>query len=232
MRVYDTPPDEQQTEGSRKQTKAAQRADLLHNNRSAANSLAQTIGAASSSTQEAQVERNASPPPLNERRSRQKAPQASQLRLARRRPEFFGQAHERRDLVQLPCSPRSDLAHAALNSAAAQALVAQELVKEQACFSQACFRFFAFFPARRGTGRGAHGRGCRGRSGPGRASSRGPPVGRAGRRPPCPNGAPLEIFGRVARREEAAGASRWGLGSENRPSRRWALNMGQLLPGI
>ena len=138
MRGYDTPPDEQQTEGSRKQTKAAQRADLLHNNRSAANSLAQTIDAASSSTQEAQVESNASPPPLHKRRSRQKAPQASQLRLARRRPEFFGQAHERRDLVQLPCSPRSDLAHAALNSAAAQPLVAHELVKEQACF---CFRY-------------------------------------------------------------------------------------------
>ena len=61
-----------------------------------------------------------------------KAPQASQLRLARRRPEFFGQAHERCDLQQLPCSPRSDLAHAALNSAAAQAPVAHELVKEQA----------------------------------------------------------------------------------------------------
>ena len=136
IRRYDTQPDEQQPEGSRNQTKAAQRADLLHNNRSAANSLAQTIDAASSSTQEAQVESNASPPPLHERRSRQKAPQASQLRLARRRPEFFGQAHERRDLLQLPCSPRSDLAHAALNSAAAQPLVAHELVKEQACFSQ------------------------------------------------------------------------------------------------
>ena len=141
IRYYDTQHDEQQPEGSRNQTKAAQRADLLHNNRSAANSLAQTIGAASSSTQEAQVESNVSPPPLHERQSRQKAPQASQLRLARRRPEFFGQAHERRDLLQLPCSPRSDLAHAALNSAAAQPLVAHELVKEQACFSQACFRF-------------------------------------------------------------------------------------------
>ena len=32
MRGYDTTPDEQQTEGSRNQTKAAQRADLLHNN--------------------------------------------------------------------------------------------------------------------------------------------------------------------------------------------------------
>ena len=40
-----------------------------------------------------------------------------------------------RSAVQPPCSPRSDLAHAALNSAAAQPLVAHELVKEQACFS-------------------------------------------------------------------------------------------------
>ena len=92
--------------------------------RSAANSLAQTIGAASLSTREAQVKSTASPPHLRERRS--------QLRLARRRPEFYGQAHERRDLVQLPCSFRSDVAHAALNSAAAQAPVAHELVKELA----------------------------------------------------------------------------------------------------
>ena len=219
MRGYDTPPDEQQTEGSRKQTKAAQRADLLHNNRSAANSLAQTIGAASSSTQEAQVESNASPPPLHERRSRQKAPRANQLRLARRRPEFFGQAHERRDLVQLPWSPRSDLAHAALNSAAAQALVAQELVKEQACFSTSCLLqiFCLLFFGEEGKGLGAHERKQGGRSGAGRASSHRAPVGRAGRRRPCPNGAPLEIFGRVSRREEAAGASRWGLGSEIAP---------------
>ena len=73
----------------------------------------------------------------------QEAPQASQLRLARRRPEFFGQAHERRDLVQLPCSLRSDVAHAALNSAAAQAPVAHELVKEQACFSDFLLAFFS-----------------------------------------------------------------------------------------
>ena len=103
------------------------RADLLHNNRSAANSLAQTIGTASSSTQEAKVESTVSPAPCMSDGATQKAPQASQLRLARRRPEFFGQAHERRDLLQLPCSPRSDLAHAALNSAAAQPLVAHEL---------------------------------------------------------------------------------------------------------
>ena len=156
IRYYDTQHDEQQPEGSRNQTKAAQRADLLHNNRSAANSLAQTIDAASSSTEEAQIESTVSPPPCTSDGADQKAPQASQLRLARRRPEFFGQAHERRDLLQLPCSPRSDLAHAALNSAAAQPLVAHELVKEQACFSQAaCFRFFAFgFSGEEGDGAG------------------------------------------------------------------------------
>ena len=158
IRYYDTQHDEQQPEGSRNQTKAAQRADLLHNNRSAANSLAQTIDAASSSTEEAQIESTVSLPPCTSDGADQKAPQASQLRLARRRPEFFGQAHERRDLLQLPCSPRSDLAHAALNSAAAQAPVAHELVKEQACFSQAaCFRFFAFFLLSGEEGNGAGG---------------------------------------------------------------------------
>ena len=154
IRYDDTQHDEQQPEGSRNQTKAAQRADLLHNNRSAANSLAQTIDAASSSTEESQVESTVSPPPCTSDGADQKAPQASQLRLARRRPEFFGQAHERRDLLQLPCSPRSDLAHAALNSAAAQPLVAHELVKEQACFSDFLLAFFFF---RRG-GEGVGGR--------------------------------------------------------------------------
>ena len=33
IRRYDTQPDEQQPEGSRTQTEAAQQADLLHNNR-------------------------------------------------------------------------------------------------------------------------------------------------------------------------------------------------------
>ena len=144
IRYYDRQHDEQQPEGSKNQTKAAQRADLLHNNRSAANSLAQTIDAASSSTQEAQVESTVIPAPCMSDGANQKAPQASQLRLARRRPEFFGQAHERRDLVQLPCSFRSDVAHAALNSAAAQAPVAHELVKELA------FHKLAFFFFRRG----------------------------------------------------------------------------------
>ena len=158
IRYYDTQHDEQQPEGSRKQTKAAQRADLLHNNRSAANSLAQTIDAASSSTEEAQVESTVSPPPCTSDGADQKAPQASQLRLARRRPEFFGQAHERRDLVQLPCSPRSDVAHAALNCAAVQAPVAHELVKELA-FHKLASDFLLFF--REGKGRGAHER-CQG----------------------------------------------------------------------
>ena len=208
IRYYDTQHDEQQPEGSRNQTKAAQRADLLHNNRSAANSLAQTIGAASSSTQEAQVESNVSPPPLHERRSRQKAPRANQLRLARRRPEFFGQAHERCDLLQLPCSPRSDVAHAALNSAAAQAPVAHELVKELAFHKLLQIFCLLFFPARREKGRKAQERRQCGRSGTRRASNRGAPVGCAGRRLPCPNGAPIEIFCRVARR---AGGGSWGL---------------------
>ena len=64
------------------------------------------------------------------------------------------------------------------------------------------------------------------------AARRSPFGGGAGGRLPCPNGALLEKNGRVARREEAAGASRWGLGSENRPSGQWALNMGPPWPGI
>jgi len=84
----------------------------------------------------------------------QEAPQASQLRLARRRPEFFGQAHERRDLVQLPCSPRSDVAHAALNSAAAQAPVAHELVKELAFHKLLASDFLLAFFCEEGKGPG------------------------------------------------------------------------------
>ena len=60
---------------------------------------------------------------------------------------------------------------------------------------------------------------------------------RAGRRPPCPNGAPLEIFGQVARREEAAGASRWGLGVRKLPletmgAKYGAAAAGYLAPGF
>ena len=149
IRYFHTQYDEQQPEGSRNQTKAAQRADPLHNNRSAANSLAQTIGAASSSTREAQVESTVSPPPLHERRSRPQSAAGEPTPLRRRRPEFFGQAHERRDLVQLPCSARWDVAHAALNSAAAQAPVAHELVKELA-FHKLASDFLLFFVGERG----------------------------------------------------------------------------------
>ena len=132
-------------------------------------------------------------------------------------------------------------AAALLSSLGSRSCCSQQRSSSTACRSRACerasllftscFRFFAF-PARRERGPGAHERRQCGRSGAGRASSHGAPVGCAGRRRPCPNGAPLEIFGRVARREEAAGASRWGLGSENRPSRRWALNTGCQAPGI
>ena len=108
MRGYDTPPDEQQTEGSRKQTKAAQRADLLHNNRAIcceftrANDWRRLVEQTRSASKE---HREPAQPTCVSDGANQEAPQASQLRLARRRPEFYGQAHERRDLVQLPCSP-------------------------------------------------------------------------------------------------------------------------------
>ena len=229
IRYYDTQHDEQQPEGSRNQTKAAQRADLLHNNRSAANSLAQTIDAASSSTQEAQVESTVNPLPLRERQSRPESAAGEPTPLSAPQAGIFRSG---------PRATRFGAA-ALLSSLGSCSCCSQQRSSSSACRSRACERasllqIFAllFFPARRGTGRGAHGRRCRGRSRTGRSSSHGPPVGRAGRRPPCPNGAPSEIFGRVARREEAAGASRWGLGSENRPSRQWALNVGAQRPGI
>ena len=168
--------------------------------RSAANSLAQTIGAASLSTREAQVKSTASPPHLRERRSQPRsaageptppsAPQAGILRSGPRATRFGAAAL----LFSLGC--RSCCSQQRSSSSACRSRAC-----ERACFSQAASDFLlAFFPARRGTGRGAHGRRCRGRSGTGRAPSHVAPVGRAGRRPPCPNGAPLEIFGRVARR--------------------------------
>ena len=203
--------------------------------RSAANSLAQTIGAASLSTREAQVKSTASPPHLRERRSQPRsaageptppsAPQAGILRSGPRATRF-GAAALLFSLGCRSCCPQQRSSSSACRSRAC----------ERACFSQAaCFRFFAallFLPEEGKGVPGAHERRQCGRGGAGRASSHGAPVGRVGRRQPCPNGAPLEIFGRVARREEAAGASRWGLGSENRPSRRWALNTGRPAPGI
>ena len=156
MRGYDTPPDEQQTEGSRKQTKAAQRADLLHNNRSAANSLAQTIGAASLSTREAQVKSTASPPHLRERRSQPRsaageptppsAPQAGIFRSGPRATRFA--------------------AAALLSSLGSRSCCSQQRSSSTACRSRACERasllftiklllqiFCCFF--REGTGRAA-----------------------------------------------------------------------------
>ena len=153
-RGYDTPPDEQQTEGSRKQTKAAQRADLLHNNRSAANSLAQTIDAASSSTQEAQVESTVNPTPLRERQSRPEsaageptplsAPQAGIFRSGPRATRFA--------------------AAALLSSLGSRSCCSQQRSSSTACRSRACERasllftsllqIFCFLPFRRGGGRG------------------------------------------------------------------------------
>ena len=144
IRYYDTQHDEQQPEGSRNQTKAAQRADLLHNNRSAANSLAQTIDAASSSTQEAQVESTVNPTPLRERQSRPEsavgkptplsAPQAGIFRSGPRATRFGAAAL----LSSLGC--RSCCSQQRSSSSACRSRAC-----ERACFSQAaCFRFFAY----------------------------------------------------------------------------------------
>ena len=234
IRYYDTQHDEQQPEGSRNQTKAAQRADLLHNNRSAANSLAQTIDAASSSTQEAQVESTVNPTPLRERQSRPESAAGEPTPLSAPQAGIFRSG---------PRATRFGAA-ALLSSLGSCSCCSQQRSSSSACRSRACERasllftscllqiFCLLFFRRGGKGGGVRAKGGSGRSGARRASSHGAPVGRAGRRPPGPNGAPLEIFGQVSRREEAAGASRRGLGSENRPSRRWALNMGRPAPGI
>ena len=155
IRYYDTQHDEQQPEGSRNQTKAAQRADLLHNNRSAANSLAQTIDAASSSTQEAQVESTVNPTPLRERQSRPEsaageptplsAPQAGIFRSGPRATRFA--------------------AAALLSSLGSRSCCSQQRSSSTACRSRACerasllftscFRFFAcFFFGEEGKGAG------------------------------------------------------------------------------
>ena len=156
IRYYDRQHDEQQPEGSRNQTKAAQRADLLHNNRSAANSLAQTIDAASSSTQEAQVESTVNPTPLRERQSRPEsaageptplsAPQAGIFRSGPRATRFA--------------------AAALLSSLGSRSCCSQQRSSSTACRSRACERasllftscllqIFCFFLAfRRGGERG------------------------------------------------------------------------------
>ena len=146
FRYYDTQPDKQQPEGSRNQTKAAQRADLLHNNRSAANSLAQTIDAASSSTQEAQVESTVSPFPLHERRSRPEsaageptplsAPQAGIFRSGPRATRF-GAAALLSSLGSCSCCSQQRSSSTACRSRACE---------RASLLFTSCFRFFAFFP--------------------------------------------------------------------------------------
>ena len=184
IRYYDRQHDEQQPEGSKNQTKAAQRADLLHNNRSAANSLAQTIDAASSSTQEAQVESTVNPTPLRERQSRPEsaageptplsAPQAGIFRSGPRATRFA--------------------AAALLSSLGSRSCCSQQRSSSTACRSRACERAsllftscllqifcLLFFSARRARarGRGAHERRQRAGSRKECASSRGAPVATA-----------------------------------------------------
>ena len=121
--------------------------------RSAANSLAQTIGAASLSTREAQVKSTASPPHLRERRSQPRsaageptplsAPQAGIFRSGPRATRFGAAAL----LSSLGC-----------RSCCFQQCSSSSACRSRACeraslFSQACFRFFLLF-FRRGGERG------------------------------------------------------------------------------
>ena len=73
----------------------------------------------------------------------------------------------------------------------------------------------------------AKGGGGRGR---GRVASRG--CGRRREAPTMPQRGTLRIFWRSRSAGGGSWASRWGLGSENRPSRRCAENMGPPWPGI
>ena len=124
--------------------------------RSAANSLAQTIGAASLSTREAQVKSTASPPHLRERRSQPRsaageptppgAPQAGILRSGPRATRFGAAAL----LSSLGC--RSCCSQQRSSSSACRSRAC-----ERACFSQAaCFRRVAcvFFAGEEGKGLG------------------------------------------------------------------------------
>ena len=128
IRYYDTQHDEQQPEGSRNQTKAAQRADLLHNNRSAANSLAQTIDAASSSTQEAQVESTVNPTPLRERQSRPESAAGEPTPLSAPQAGIFRSG------------PRATRFAAAvlLSSLGSRSCCSQQRSSSSACRSRAC----------------------------------------------------------------------------------------------
>ena len=137
-------------------------------------------------------------------RADQKAPQASQFRLARRRPEFFGQAHERRDLlVHLPCSPRSDLAHAALDSAAAQPLVAHELAFHTSLFQVSC----DFFAIQRGEAEGGGRKKGEGATGVNQGAVLPTPRGLHREAPAMPQRGTLRNFWRSC----SAGGGSWGL---------------------
>ena len=155
IRYYDTQHDEQQPEGSRNQTKAAQRADLLHNNRSAANSLAQTIDAASSSTQEAQVESTVNPLPLRERQSRPESAAGEPTPLSAPQAGIFRSG---------PRATRFGAA-ALLSSLGCRSCCSQQRSSSSACRSRACERasllftscllqIFCFFSGEEGDGAG------------------------------------------------------------------------------
>ena len=155
IRYCDAQHDEQQPEGSRNQTKAAQRADLLHNNRSAANSLAQTIDAASSSTQEAQVESTVNPTPLRERQSRPEsaageptplsAPQAGIFRSGPRATRF-GAAALLSSLGSCACCSQQRSSSSARRSRACE--------RASLLFTSCLLQIFCFWFFRRGGGRG------------------------------------------------------------------------------
>ena len=154
IRYYDTQHDEQQPEGSRNQTKAAQRADLLHNNRSAANSLAQTIDAASSSTQEAQVESTVNPLPLRERQGRPESAAGEPTPLSAPQAGIFRSG---------PRATRFGAA-ALLSSLGSCSCCSQQRSSSSACRSRACERasllftsllqIFCFFSGEEGDGAG------------------------------------------------------------------------------
>ena len=135
IRYYDTQHDEQQPEGSRNQTKAAQRADLLHNNRSAANSLAQTIDAASSSTQEAQVESSVNPLPLRERQGRPESAAGEPTPLSAPQAGIFRSG---------PRATRFGAA-ALLSSLGSRSCCSQQRSSSTACRSRACERASLLF---------------------------------------------------------------------------------------
>ena len=158
--------------------------------RSAANSLAQTIGAASLSTREAQVKSTASPPHLRERRSQPRsaageptppsAPQAGILRSGPRATRFGAAAL----LSSLGC--RSCCSQQRSSSSACRSRAC-----ERACFSQACFRFFAFFFPRGEGGVGGRTKGGNAaRAGQGALPPTGPPWAAPGGACSAPTGHP------------------------------------------